>query len=439
MQVSVEATSTIERRMIVGVPSEPVKSKIQDRLKSLVKKTKINGFRPGKVPMRLIKQMYEQKVRDEIVNELINATYKEAIEQEEITPIGNPTFSLNGDIDNLEEELSYTATFEVSPILDTLHVDELSVERLVAKITEADIDTMLHRFRQQRQTWNEISSPASEGDRITIDMVGTINGQPFKGNKIHQMLLILGQNNPILPGIEQKLLGVKKGEIRELDLILPENNTKPELANQTVRFVVTATQVDTPQLAEIDAEFLELFGVEDGKIETLRAEALGDMERQLEDAVKEKVKRQILDALLEANPVEAPRFFVENESQRLLEIRQQEWQMPNLNVDMFKEEATKRVKVGILVGELINMHNIQPSEEKVQQFVEKIASTYEDPDKMFKEIYADEKQLQEIKSVVIENQIVVWLLKRARVTERQVDFYTAMTENSTFKQVPTNE
>ena len=437
MQVSVETTSTIERRMTIGVPSESVKTKIKTRLKSLVKETKVKGFRPGKVPIRLIEQRYGKKVREEIASEFINDTFKDALEQEKITPLSKPAFKLNCDLDNLEEEFSYIATFEVSPKFnELLHVDGLKVERLVAKITEADIDTMVLRFRQQRQTWSETDEPATDGDRVVVNIVGTINNQPFKNNKIRQMPVILGQNNFVLPTIEQKLLGVKKADIRELDLTFPEDHQNQDIANQTVHFVLTVTKVEIPQLAEIDAEFLELFGVTDGKIETLRAEALSDMERQLEDAIKEKVKRQILDGLLDANPVEAPRSFVDNEAQRLFEERQKEWQLPNLSVDMFREEAIKRVKIGVLVGELINTHEeIQPSAEKIRNFVERLASAYEDPEVMIKEVYANEQRLKEVESIVLEDQVVVWLLKRAQVTEKHVDFYTAMTgQNSIFNQ-----
>jgi len=430
MQVSVETTSTIERRMTIGVPREHVESKIQSRFKSLAHQTKINGFRPGKAPLRVIEQKYGQKVRDEIVNEVMHTTFKEALEQEKITPISKAIFDLKGDAANSNEDLSYTATFEVYPEIATLHVDGLVVEKPVAAVSEADIEKMLLMLRQQRQTFNEVDHPASDGDRVIIDLVGTIDGQPFKGNEVKQAPVLLGQNKFSLPGIEQELFGVKKEDERELDLTFPKDHSNPELAGQTVHFVIQVTKVATPQLPEIDSDFVKEFGVPSGRIEELRVEARKNMELELKQVVNSKIKQQVLDALLEVNPVDAPPSFVNDEAQRLAKTRQQEWQVPNLSVDMFIDAATKRVKIGILIGELIKAHQLRPEPNKVRQLIEQIAFTYEEPDVIIREYYADEQRLKEVESVVLEDQVVAWLLERAAVTEKKIDFYTAVNEPS---------
>lgn len=426
MQVSIETTSSVERRMAVGVPSERIEPEIQSRLKSLKQKTKVNGFRPGKVPIRVIEQKYGQKVRQEVFGEILNKSFYEAITQEKLRVIGEPSFDIESDVKQLEQGLSYTVTFEIYPEITTLHVEGLPIEKPVAKVTESDIDIMLERLRQQRQTWNEVDRSANEGDRIIIDFVGTINGQPFKGNEVKQVPVILGQQNFLLPDLEKKLVGIRAGESREFDLTFPNDHKNTELAGQTVHFVVHALRIDAQQLPEIDVEFAKSFGVPDGSIATLRMDARHNMERELEYAIKGKMKQQVLDALVKANPIEVPPSLVEEETQHLFKIWQQEQQGQDLPAEMFKDEAIKRVKIGLLVGELIKIHNIQVQSDQVRQMIEKIAFAYENPEAMIQEFYADKKRLQEVESMVLENTVVEWLRERAQITEKQMDFYTAV-------------
>jgi len=427
MQVSIETTSGVERRMTVGIPKERLQPEFENRLKSLARQTKVKGFRPGKVPIRVVEQRFGQKVRDELLSEVVQSSFNEAIVQEKLRPVGNPTFNVNSDIENFEQGLSYTATFEIYPEMTTLHVDDLSIEKYVAEITEADIDTLLHRLQQQRQTWKEVDRSAIQDDRVIIDFVGTINGQPFKDNEFNQVSVLIGQDNFILPGFEQKLMGVSKGEKREFDLNFPPEHSNPELAGQKVHFVVQILTVSEPQIPEIDEKFIKSFGVEDGQLETLRIETRRNMERELKYVIEGQVKQQILNALLKANPIEEiPPSLVAEESQRLLKMRQQEWQHQPLQVDMFKDEAQRRIKIGILVWELVRKYQIQVSSDKVRQLIERIAATSENPEAVIQEYYADKQRYQEIESIVLEDEIVAWLLKRSKITEKRTDFYTAV-------------
>jgi trigger factor len=436
MQVSVEQTSAVERRLTVGVPKERIEPEIQSRLKSLARQTKLNGFRPGKVPRRVVEQKYGQKVRQEVLGEVIQATFVEAVTLEKLRPVGDPTFDLNSDIKNLEQGLSYTVTFEVYQEITTLHVDGLPIEKPVAKVSEADIEIMLQRLRQQRQTWKEVDRPATIGDRVIIDFVGTINGFSFNGNEVKQVSLILGQNNFAIQEFEEKLLGVCAGEDRDFDLTFPPNHHNPQLAGRTVHFVVHVSKVATSQLPEINASFAKSFGVVDGSIESLRIDARYNMERELEYATEGKIKQQILDALLKANPIDVPSSLVDAETQRLLKNRQQEWQTQNLSAEMFKDDAVKRVKIGILISELISRYHIQVQPEKVRQLIERIALAYESPEAVVKEYYADEQRLKDVESMVLEDTVVKWLLDRSQLTEKQVDFYTTVMEPN---QVPSRQ
>ncbi|BAP54445.1 trigger factor [Thioploca ingrica] len=430
MQVSVETTAALERRMTVGLSKERIEPEIQNRLRSLARKAKIKGFRPGKVPVRVVEQKYGHQVRQEVIGEVVQASFYEAIEQEKLRPVGEPTFAFNTDLKNLEEGLSYTATFEIYPEVLTLQADGLPVEKPLATVMETDIDTMLYRLRQQRQTWQEVDRAAQVDDRVIIDFVGTLNGAPFKGNEAQQVSLFLGQKNFVLPGLEDQLVGSNANEDREVDLTFPPDYTNLELAGQTVHFMIHVHSVAEPQLPPIDAEFAKAFGVEDGNVDTLRRDARTNMERELEYAIRGKIKQQLLEALLQANPVEVPQSLINEEAQRLLKTRQAAWQNQALTLEMFKEEALKRVKLGVLVSELVKKQTIQVQPEQVRQLIERIAFAYENPEEVVNSYYKDKQRLKEVESMVLEDQVVDWLLTRAQLTEKPTDFYTLMEQNS---------
>ena len=430
MQVSVEATAALERRMTVGLSKERLEPEIQSRLKSLAQKAKIKGFRPGKVPVRVVEQKYGQQVRQEVIGEMVQASFYEAVEQEKLRPVGEPTFAFNTDLKNLEDGLSYTATFEIYPEVLTLQTDGFVVEKPLATITEADIDTMLYRLRQQRQTWQEVDRAAQIEDRVIIDFLATLNGAPFKGNEAQQVSLFLGQKNSVLPGLEDYLIGSKSNEDREVDLTFPSDYANPEIAGQMVHFTLHVHTVAEPQLPEIDAEFAKTFGVADGSVDTLRHDARLNMERELEYAVKNQIKQQLLDALLQANPLEVPQSLVNEEAQRLLKSRQMAWQNQAGTVDRFQAEALKRVKLGVLISELVKQHRLQVQAEQVQQLIEKIAFAYENPEEVINSYYKDKQRLKEVESMVLEDQVVDWLLARAQLIEKSTDFYTLMEQNS---------
>lgn len=425
MQVSIETTGGLERRMTVGVPKEQIEPKVKKRLHSLARQTKINGFRPGKVPMKVVEQRYGQKVRQEILGEILQSSFSEAITQEQLYPIGEPTFNLNTELKQLEQGLSYTAVFEIYPEIPALQVEGLNIEKFTAEVTDSDVDIMLQRLRQQRQTWNLVEQPAKEGDRVMIEFVGT-QEQEFKKDEFKQIPVIVGHSSLILPGIETKLTGVNANEIHEIELTFPADYPKPEFAAQTLPLTIRVLSVEEGQLPEIDEEFVKAYGVTDGRLETLRQDARDNMERELVYAQERKLKQQVLDVFVTANPIEVPQSLVKEETQRLLKIKQQEWNTQNLRAEIFTEEAIKRVKIGILVGELIKKHKIQAPPEKVRQMVERIAFAYEDRDAIINAYYANPERLKEVESMVLEDEVVSWLLEKASVTEKNTDFYTLL-------------
>ncbi len=431
MQVSVETISTAQSRMTIEVPKEYIEPKVKKHLKSLAKRTKINGFRPGKAPLGIIEQRYGSKIRQDVFNEVLKSSLDEAIVQEKLQVVGEPVFNkLNSDIEKIEQGLSYTVTLETYPQITTLNTDKLPVEKLVVEeITESDIDTMLEKLRQQRKTWQVVEQAAKIDDQVIIDFVGTIDGQVFKDNEVKQIPVVLGQSNVPLPGLEDQLLGTSAGDKREFDINFPLEHNNKEIAGKKVNFIVNISKVSEPELPELNVEFIKSLGVDDGSIDKLREDARQNMLGELDRGLKMQTKLQILDSLLQANPIEAPQSLVNQEAEHLLELRKQEFKVPSLNINMFKEEATKRVKIGILVNELVRANNIQISQEKVEESIQKIATGFEEPEQIAKQYHDNPQYLQQIESMVLEEQVVDWLMEKAQVTEKNTDFYTAVSEH----------
>lgn len=440
MQVSIEATSSIERRMTVGVPKERIEPEIQKRLKKLARTARINGFRTGKIPLRVVEQKFGGQIRHEVISEVVQSSFQEAIQQENLYLAGEPTFDIKSDLRSLEQGFSYTAVFNIYPETGNLKIEGLKIEKPVAEVTETDIDTILERLRQQAQTWQIVDEPAELNMQVIIDYIGAINEQPFSNNEAKQLPVILAQDKSALPlDFINNLLGARSGEQRAFEVTFPQTYQNAEFAGKTIHFSVQIHSVAKAKIPDMDTEFAKSLGIADGNLDTLRQDARANMERELEQVIKNKLKQQVLDALLAANPTEAPAALVDEEKQRLLNNRQHylpEQQRQMLQADMFETEATKRVKLGLLVGELVRTHHIQAQPEKIKEMVEKIASTYETPKDVVEWYYADQQRLNEIRSMVLEDQVVAWLLDKSQLTEVKTDFYTLMESRQT--QGPSN-
>ena len=437
MQVSVETTSPTERRMTVGIPKERIEPEIQKRLKDLARTVKINGFRPGKVPVRVVEQKYGGQVRYEVINEVIYKSFQEVVQKENLRVAGEPKFEVQFQGNQIQENqpdaaITYTASFSIYPEGVTLHVEGLPVEKPVSQVTENDIDVMLERLRQQRQVWETVKLPAAKENRVVVNFRGTIDGQAFEGNEVKQFPIVLGQNEFMFPEWEEKLIGSQEGEILELDVTFPQDHKNSQLAGKVVHFQVEVQNVAIAKLPELDSEFAKSLGVEDGSIETLRRDARENMERELEHAIKLRIKHQLLEILLNTNPIHAPATLVQEEAQRILKNKQQQQNLPkaatqHLTSELFQAEAERRVKLGLLLSELVKKNNIQVQPEKVRQMVERIASTYEDPQSVVNWYYADQQRLSEVQSMVLEDEVVEWLLQHAQLSEKSMGFYEVMT------------
>ncbi|HOB60874.1 MAG TPA: trigger factor [Candidatus Competibacteraceae bacterium] len=428
MQVSVETLSDLERRVTVQVPAAKVEKEIDDRLQSLSRRVKVDGFRPGKVPLKLVKKIYGDQVRYEAISELVQHTLHEALVQEKLNPLGGPKVEPK----NLEEgqDLEYSATFEVMPEFEPTGFESIQVERPTAEVTEQDIDAMIENLRQQRKTWAPVEQPAGEGHRVRIDFEGKIDGQTMAGGKGENANLVLGEGS-MLKDFEAGIAGLTTGAETEFDLTFPEDYHAQEIAGKTARFWVKINSVEEASLPEVDDAFAASFDIHEEGIAGLRRSLRENMERELLDGIKTAVKRQVMQGLLEANPVPTPQALVE------LEIESLARQLPfpedakdeksqQLKIQLFEAEARRRVALGMLISQLATSQGITVDEGRIRNQLESLASTYQEPEEVIRWYEKTPQALESVRASVLEDQIVEWLLERAQVSEKASTFAEIM-------------
>jgi trigger factor len=427
MQVSVETTSALERRMTVGVPAERIETEVNKRLQQTARRAKVPGFRPGKVPMSIIRQRYEDSARQEALGELIQATFYEAVVQEKLNPAGAP--SVEPKVFEKGQALQYVATFEVFPEFQVAGFETIAVERLQAEVGDADVDNMLEILRKQNTRFEVVEREAQNGDQLNIDFVGKVDGEAFAGGSAKGTLLVLGSGR-MIPGFEDGLVGAKAGEERVLNVTFPEDYQNLDLAGKAAEFAVTVNAVAEAKLPELSEEFFALFGVKEGGVEGFRAEVRKNMERELRQAVKSKVKNQVMEGLLASNPIEAPKALLGNEVNRLRVQAVQQFggniKPEQLPAELFEEQAKRRVLLGLIVAEVVKQFEIKPDEARVRTMIEEMASAYQEPEQVVAWYYKNPQQLDEVRSVVLEEQVVDTVLQKAIVTDKQVSYEEAV-------------
>ncbi len=429
MQVSVETTNGLERRMTVELPVERIDSEVQSRLQQVGRSARVKGFRPGKVPPKVVAQQYGKQIRDEVVGELIQSSYFEAVSQEKLMPAGMP--SIEPTVNEAGKNLQYTATFEVMPEVSLVDVAGTELERRVAEVSDADLDKMMETLRKQRATWEAVERAAAEDDRLNIDFKGTIDGEEFSGNSGENVPITLGSKR-MIEGFEEGLIGAKAGDELTLDLTFPEDYAHKEVAGKPVQFAVKVNSVEAPKLPELDEEFAKSFGVGDGSVESLRQEVRQNMEREMQQALSEGNKQVVMDKLLELNQIEVPQALVESEAETLKQQMMQQMHIPDgksgvqLENDMFREQAQRRVSLGLILSELIKSKELKADDAKVRAKVEELAATYEEPQQVIDWYYGDKSRLSQVESLVLEEAVVDWVFEQAKVTEKSSSFDDVM-------------
>lgn len=427
MQVSVESTSALERRMTVGVPAERIETEVNKRLQQTASRAKVPGFRPGKVPMSVIRQRYEDSARQEALGDLIQATYYEAIVAQKLNPAGAP--AVEPKVFEKGKDLEYVATFEVFPEIQLAGFEGLTIERQQAEVQDSDVDNMLEILRKQNTRFEAVERAAENGDQLNIDFVGKIDGEAFAGGSAKGTPLVLGSGR-MIPGFEEALVGVKAGEERVINPTFPADYQNLDLAGKTAEFTITVNSVSAPQLPELNDEFFALFGIKEGGIDGFRAEVRKNMERELRQAIKSKVKNQVMEGLLAANPVEVPKALIANEVNRLRVQAVQQFggniKPDQLPAELFEEQAKRRVVLGLIVAEVVKKTELKPDESRVRELIEEMASAYQEPQQVVAWYLKNEQQLNEVRSVVLEEQVVDTVLQQAKVTDKAVSYEEAV-------------
>ena len=427
MQVSVENTSALERRMTIGVPAERIETEVNKRLQQTARRAKVPGFRPGKVPMSVIRQRYEASARQEALGDLIQETFYEAVVEQKLNPAGAP--AVEPKVFEKGKDLEYVATFEVFPEFEVKGLDGIEIERQDSSVEDADIDKMLDVLRKQGTRYEVVDRAAATDDQVTIDFVGTQGGEAFSGGSAEGTKLVLGSGR-MIPGFEDGLVGAKAGEERVLDLTFPEDYQNLDLAGKAAQFKVTVKEVAAPELPELNEAFFKQFGVEETTVEGFRAEVRKNMERELRQALKTKVKNQVMDGLLAANQIDVPAALISNEVDRLRVQAVQQFggniQPDQLPAELFSEQAKRRVLLGLIIAEMVKQFELKPDDARVRELIEEMAAAYQEPEQVVKWYYQNEQQLNEVRSVVLEEQVVDTVLKQAKVTDKQVSYEDAV-------------
>ena len=440
MQVSVETTEGLERRMTIAVPSERIESDVDLRLRKAAKTVRLNGFRQGKVPYKVVKKKFGKGVRGEVIGEVMSQSFYDAVSHENLKPAGQPKIE---PVDTDEgKDLKFIAIFEVYPEVELPDLKNIAIDKPVADVAEKDIDQMVETLREQKKSWRDVDRKAKDKDLVNIDYLGKKDGVAFEGGSAKGTNLLLGSEQ-MIPGFESGIVGKKLGDQFILDLSFPANYHNADLAGEDVQFEITLNSVKESNLPEVDEDFFKSFGVEDGDETAFRSEISSNMERELKTATRSKMKNAVMDALVDLANVEVPEALVEVEVTNLKTQAVQ--QMGNsadpsiLPDELFKEQAEKRVVLGLLLGEIMKEQEIKADPLKVRESVEELASTYESPDEVVNWYYGNQDQLSTIESQVVEDDVFDFILTEAKVTEKKMDYQDAIKPDNQNAQISDSE
>jgi trigger factor len=428
MQVSVETVSTLERRMTVGLPAEKIDAEVDKRLERAAREARLDGFRRGKVPMKVVRQRYGQGVRQEVLGDMINSAYFDAIQQEKLQPAGMPSIEAKGG-DSSGRDFEFIATFEIFPELTLGDFSKLTIQRLHGEVSEADIDEMLETLRQQQATFQSVERAAQSGDQVVIDYEGFKGGEAFAGGKADNSTLVLGSGQ-MIPGFEDGIVGMKPGETKTLALAFPEEYHSEELKGQAVEFNITLHSVSEKQLPELSDDFFARFGVEAGGIEAFRAEVRKNMTRELKASAMNKLKATMIEELLKIHEVSIPNALIKNEinamrSQMIQQFGEMAKQIDAASIfpdDMFAEQAKKRVSTGLIFAEVIRQRAVKMDTDRVKAKLEELASVYNNPQEVINHYLSNKQLLAGIENTVLEEQVIDLILDAANVEEKQASY-----------------
>ena len=432
MHVSVEQTSTLGRRMNVAVPANELDQAVEQRLQSLAQNMRINGFRPGKVPVRVVRQRHGEQVRLEVVNELLQSSLARALSEQELRPAGPPRIDAGSDLPGTGQDLAYVADFDVYPDIE---LADLSAERLVLPelaLDESDVEDMLERIRKQNADWSEVERPAADGDRVTIDFAGKVDGEAFEGGTGEDMAVELG-GGQLIPGFEEQLAGVSPGESRTLEVTFPDDYPAENLAGKAAQFDITAKRVEESQVPALDDALAEKLGVTEGGLEALRERVRDNMRRQADSALSRRRKDAVMELLASRHEFDLPQALVEQEANKLAHDahsgqdheHEHDHGHHHHDIEPHLDEARRRVRLGLLLAEIVRRHELKADPARVRAEIEKLAAPFgekEQQEQVVNWYYSQQDRLAEIEVMVLEDNVVDWVIEQAQTETAPVNF-----------------
>ncbi len=426
MQTSIETLSKLERKLNMAVPAEQIEREVEQRLRKLSRTVRMDGFRPGKVPLKIVAQHYGPQVRSEVIGDAVQKAFSEVVKEQRLKVAGYPRIERREGGD--EKELAFSATFEIYPEIKLGDLSAAKIKRPVHAVDEADVDHTIAILRKQRATWETVARASQPGDRVTVDYTGRIDGNEFPGGKGIAMPVVIGEGR-VLPEFEAGIAGVKAGEQRTFPLTFPADYAGKEVAGKSATFEVGVKEVAQPKLPEIDAEFAKSLGVADGDIAKMREEVKANVEREVKKRVEGELKQAVMQALIDSTALELPKSLVEMELQRMVQQARADFEARGLKLEklpvspeVLEEQARRRVTLGLILGEVVKTHDLGARPEQVRALVTEHAQTYEQPFEVVKWIYSEPQRLTEFEGLVVEANVVKWVLDRAKVGDEAVGF-----------------
>ena len=426
MQVSIESTGNIQRALTITVPADQIDGEVESRLKSMRGRVKIDGFRPGKVPLSVVSQQYGDSVYQEVLGETFQKTFYEAVEQEGLRVAGQP--EIEPEALERGKDLTYTAKVDIYPEFEIASMEGLEIKRPKASILKKDIDTMIENLRSQQKEWVDADKKCADGDTVDIDFDGSIDGEVFEGGSAKDFSVELGAGR-MLKDFEEGLVGMAAGEEKEITVAFPDEYPAENLKGKNAQFMLKVNAVKEAKLPEVDEAFIEKFGVDAGDMDAFRDEIKSNMKRELDQAIKNRVKQSVMDGLSELHDIELPQALV---TQEIGYVRNEMAEnaggadMSSLPDEIFAEQASRRVKLGLIVGEIVTKNELKSDQDKIDAMLNTLASTYEDPDQLIEYYKSNPEAMQTIQAAVMEEMIVDWVVKQANVVDEKVNFADLM-------------
>ncbi len=431
MQVSVEKTSELSRKMTVSVPETVVQEKVAERLKTLARQVKIDGFRPGKVPQHVVNKMYGERVRGEVAGDLIQSTYFDALRDQDLKPAGQPHIH---DLDE-SQGFKYTAEFEVYPEISLAGIENLEITKTLSSVEENDVDAMVEKLRAQKKSWSEVERAAQDKDRITIAFSGISEGENFTDGTVKDFPVEIGAKQ-MIPGFEDNLVGLKSGDSKTFSVTFPEQYNNAKLAAKLAEFTVEVAKVEEPVLPTVDEDFIKGYGTKDGLMATFREDIKANMQRELQQALHAKLKNTVLESLYQNIQLTLPKALVDEEIENLKKpylesAKRQKFKKEDLQLprEMFEAQAHRRVALGLILGEIIHTQDIKVDDNKVRSTIEEMAKSYEQPEAYVSWYYSDKSRLHGVQQMVLEDQTVEWLVSQAKISNETMSFNDIMDSN----------